>query len=116
MPSLADGGGEVSGKVEDELAMHDHVVCRLFEVACKHFCTTLAGRQGCEAEEATITTGIEVYDRPYADIDDSQEALVLLLELLLVEDLHREHALFVYFPGGGVSALHEQVGGVKSVA
>jgi hypothetical protein len=40
-------------------------------------------------------------DRPYADIDDAEEALVLLLELLLVKDLDCEHALFVDPP-----ALH----------
>lgn len=47
----------------------------------------------------TVAPRIEVDDRPYADVDDAEEALVLLLELLLVKDLDREHALFVDAPG-----------------
>ena len=36
----------------------------------------------------TITTSIEVYNVANANIDDSEEALVLLLELLLIKDLN----------------------------
>ena len=43
----------------------------------------------------TITASVQVDNGADADVDDAEEALVLLLELLLVEDLHRQHALFV---------------------
>jgi len=81
LAALADGRGEVSREVENKLAVDDHVVVGLFEIARKHL----------------IPARVEVYHRPYADIDDAQEALVLLLELLLVKDLNREDALFVHF-------------------
>jgi hypothetical protein len=42
----------------------------------------------------TIAASVQVDNGPYADIDDAEEALVLLLELLLVEDLDRQNALF----------------------
>ena len=42
----------------------------------------------------TISAGVHVNDTANADIDHTQEALVLLLELLLVEDLNCEYALF----------------------
>lgn len=53
----------------------------------------------------TVAAGIEVDDGPYADVDDAEEALVLLLELLLVKDLDCEHALFVDPPGLGISRV-----------
>jgi hypothetical protein len=34
---LADGRAEVSREVKDQLAVNDHVVVRLFEVAGEHF-------------------------------------------------------------------------------
>jgi hypothetical protein len=37
LASVADGRSEVRGKVEDELAVHDHVVVGLLEVAREHF-------------------------------------------------------------------------------
>lgn len=46
----------------------------------------------------TITASVQVNYRPHADIDDAQEALVLLLELLLVEYLHGQDALLVHSP------------------
>jgi hypothetical protein len=42
----------------------------------------------------TIATSIEVDDIAYPDVDHAQEALILLLELLLVKDLYGEDALF----------------------
>jgi hypothetical protein len=54
-------------------------------------------------KEPTITTRVQVDDRPDTDVYDAEEALVLLLELLLVKDLDREHALLVDPPGRGVS-------------
>ena len=40
-----------------------------------------------EDTEPTFSAHIKVYDRPNADIDDTQKTLVLLLKFLLVEDL-----------------------------
>jgi hypothetical protein len=65
----------------------------------------LANDAGLTWIRPTIPAGIEVYYRPYADIDDAQEALVLLLELLLVKDLNRQNALFVDFPVSCVSVM-----------
>lgn len=42
----------------------------------------------------TIATGVQVNNRPYPDIDHTKETLILLLELLLIENLHRKHAIF----------------------
>jgi hypothetical protein len=53
----------------------------------------------------TVAAGIQVDDRSDADIDDAEEALVLLLELLLVEDLNRQDALLVDSPAPRVSVL-----------
>jgi hypothetical protein len=36
--SLSYGFLQVSGEVEDKLAVHDHVVVRLLKVACEHLC------------------------------------------------------------------------------
>lgn len=41
----------------------------------------------------TIATGVQVDDISYPDIHDTQKALVLLLEFLLVKYLYGEHAL-----------------------
>ena len=57
------------------------------------------------ASSPTIAPRVEVYYRPDADIDDAQEALVLLLELLLVKDLNRQNALLVHFPVSSVSVM-----------
>jgi hypothetical protein len=42
----------------------------------------------------TVAARVQVDDAPDAHVDDAQEALVLFLELLLVEDLDCEHAVF----------------------
>lgn len=42
----------------------------------------------------TIATNIQVDDAPHANVDNSQESLVLLLELLLIEDLHSQYTVF----------------------
>lgn len=57
----------------------------------------------------TIAPRVEVYHRPDADIDDTQEALVLLLELLLVKDLNRQDAFLVHFPSPCVSVIREHM-------
>jgi hypothetical protein len=36
LASVTDGRSEVSREVEDQLAVHDHVVVGLLEVACEH--------------------------------------------------------------------------------
>lgn len=51
----------------------------------------------------TITAGIEIDDIADSDIDNAEKALVLLLELLLVEDLDGEDAVFCDSPVGAVS-------------
>jgi hypothetical protein len=48
----------------------------------------------------TIAARVQVDDAPDAHVDDAQEALVLLLKLLLVEDLDCEHAVFGDAPAG----------------
>lgn len=46
----------------------------------------------------TITAGVEINHAANAHIDNAQEALILLLELLLVEDLDRKNALLGHTP------------------
>lgn len=48
--------------------------------------------------QLTITSDIQIYDTPYSDIDDSEEALILLLELLLVKYLNCQYAFFCSSP------------------
>lgn len=60
--------------------MNDHVVVGLFEIAREHL----------------VSASVKIYYRPDADVDDTQEALVLLLELLLVKYLNRQDAFFVH--------------------
>ena len=57
----------------------------------------------------TITTRIEVYHRPYADIYDSEKALVLFLELLLVEYLNRQNTLLIHSPVLYISFMLERL-------
>lgn len=51
----------------------------------------------------TIAPCIQVDHRAYADVDNAQKALVLLLELPLIEYLHREHAVLGYSPAPCIS-------------
>lgn len=46
----------------------------------------------------TIAAGIEINDAANANIDHPQKALILLLELFLVEDLDGEYAFLVHAP------------------
>ena len=48
--------------------------------------------------DPTISTNIKLYDLTNFYVDHSKEALILLLELLLVEDLDCEDVVFLYFP------------------
>jgi hypothetical protein len=97
--ALGDGRGEVSGKVQDQLAVHDHVVVGLFEVACQHLCIVSVYVRVVARHGRTVAARVQVDYRADADVDDAEEALILLLELLLVKDLDREDALLVDLPG-----------------
>ena len=47
----------------------------------------------------TVSVGSELDDVADPDVDDAQESLVLLLELLLIEHLHGEDAVFIHSAG-----------------
>lgn len=66
--------------------MNDQVIGRLLQVSCKHL----------------VLPRREVHYVSNSNIDDAQKSLVLLLELLLIKDLHGEDALFV---GAEIKAL-----------
>ena len=51
-----------------------------------------------DIEEPTVSSDLELDDGAYADVDDAQKALILLLEFLLVEYLYRQHAFFANSP------------------
>ena len=53
----------------------------------------------------TISIWGQLNDVADADVDDAQEALVLLLELLLVKDLHGEDAVLVGPAGGWLTLV-----------
>ena len=61
----------------------------------------------------TITASIQVDDAANTNIDNTEETLVLLLELLLVKDLDCENALFVGSPAG-IRQFRNHVAGEKS--
>jgi hypothetical protein len=65
----------------------DEVISGLLKIPRKHFWLELASVPEPEKRERTITTHVQVNDIANADVDDAQEALVLLLELLLIKDL-----------------------------
>lgn len=60
--------------------------------------------------DGTISVRTQLHDVSDADVDDTEEALVLLLELLLVKDLYGQDAVLIdaamgcerqlLFPGG----------------
>ena len=54
----------------------------------------------------TISAYFQINHIADADVDDSEKALVLLLELLLIENLYGKYAVFCGFPGPGVSRCH----------
>jgi hypothetical protein len=117
---LMDGCGEAVGRVAFAAPWLMGVVRLVERLRMSLPCTTMlsldflrsrvsisarvsvhVARVDCEGR--TVPTRVQVDYRPYADVYDAEEALVLLLELLLVEDLNREHALLVDLPGRGVS-------------
>ena len=75
--------------------MNDKVIGGLLQVASEHFC--VQRQSPCADDDSgqlpTITTCVKIDNIANADIDDSKEALVLLLELLLVKDLNGENAV-----------------------
>jgi hypothetical protein len=80
---------QIRGQVQYKLAMYDHVVVRLLKIARQHFCVhRLVNVPTPVQTSSTVAPCIKVDDASDADIDHAQEALVLFLELLLVEDLY----------------------------
>ena len=57
----------------------------------------------------TISTDIKIYDIADPNVDDTEEALVLFLELFLIENLNGENAVLCRFPGSmlGLLATHQ---------
>ena len=51
-----------------------------------------------QTSELTISTHLQIDDIANTDIDHSEESLILLFELLLIEDLNRKNAVFVDSP------------------
>jgi hypothetical protein len=62
----------------------------------------------------TIAARVQVNHRPYTDVYDSQKALVLLLELLLVKDLNCQNALFVDSPAPDISVCWDMEAGLAA--
>ncbi|KAG9967318.1 hypothetical protein KCU61_g730, partial [Aureobasidium melanogenum] len=65
--------------------------------------STIAACQHGSSESTcrrTVTTSVQVDDTANTDVDNTEETLVLLLELLLVKYLNGENALFVCSPAG----------------
>ena len=56
----------------------------------------------------TIAANIELYDRGDFHVDHPQEALVFLLEFLLVKDLNREDIFFFDLPARNLATIHQQ--------
>lgn len=107
LPTLAYGLAQIRRKVKNELAVDDHVVVGLLQVAREHFCecckqlfTALVG-DGMP----TIASSVQVDDAPYAHVDDAQKALILFLELLLVKDLYGEHTILGHPPASMLALL-----------
>jgi hypothetical protein len=112
---LTDGCGEAVGRVPFVAPPCLMGSCRLVErLRISLPCTTMLSFDflrsrvsisaycqcctSCRSLGPTITTRVQVDYRPYADIYNTEKALVLLLELLLVKDLNRENALLVDSP------------------
>ena len=85
--------------------MYNKIISGFLQVTRKHFWVigqSLVGSGGAEVS-FTISTRIKVDNVPNTNVDDTEEALVLLLELLLVKDLYCEHAVFRNAPARYVS-------------
>ena len=80
--------------------MHNEVVVRFFKIACEHFwLASIPVFLGAFAQHGpTISTDVQFDDASNPNIDHPQEALVLLLELLLVEDLYSKDAVLGDLP------------------
>ena len=69
--------------------MDNEIIGGLLEVASQHFCLRLAiSSTSRRMLRLTITARVEVNHVADANIDDSKEALILLLEFLLIKDLN----------------------------
>lgn len=84
--------------------MDDEIISRFLQVPGKHLvcCGAIVCQHACRQAQMSrgrITIGVwsKLYHIANANIDNTQEALVLLLELLLVKDLNRQDAVLIYF-------------------
>lgn len=86
--------------------MHDHVVVGLFEVAREHlWAYRISMPLHLVRGSLTVSPRIKVDHAPYAHVYDTEKALVLLLELLLVKYLYRQHAVLGHPPTQHVSIV-----------
>lgn len=79
---------QVGGQVHNKLSMHDQIVSRLLQVSSKHFFDSVSLFVHQRDFWLTFTSHVEIDDISDSNIDDAEEALVLLFELLLVEYLY----------------------------
>ena len=68
--------------------MYGEVVCGLLKIPCEHFCGTVSSDMVRGGQSRTVTPHLKVYHISNANVDDTKKALILLLELLLIEDLY----------------------------
>jgi hypothetical protein len=90
--------------------MDDEIIGRFLQVSGKHLvcCSAVVCQHGsrwARMSKGRITIGVwsKLYDIANANIDNTQEALVLLLELLLIKNLNRQDAVLIYFAAVSVS-------------
>lgn len=105
------GSCQAGGQIDNEFAVYNEIIGGFLEVTSKHFCVT--GQSWSDSGEAgasfTISAGIKVNNVANANVDDTEEALVLLLELLLVKDLNGEDAVLGCSPVDFVTACAHRV-------
>lgn len=82
---------DVGRKIDNEFAVHDEVVIGLFEVEGEHLCKRIRAWLLINKGLRTMTTNFQVEHIANTNIHDSEETLVALLELALVEYLHGDH-------------------------
>lgn len=75
--------------------MYNKIISGFLQVTRKHFCVigqSLVGSGGAEVS-FTISTRIKVDNIANTNVNDTEEALILLLKLLLVKDLNGKDAV-----------------------
>lgn len=70
----------------------------------------VTGVQNVVQEVFTVAAHLQIDDISNANVDNAKEALILLLEFLLVKDLNRQDAVFVDFPVGNTHERSERAG------